>query len=58
MENTANAIFRVDAVHHPVKAAKFAETLGNFVPLHGLIPKTHINHQKLATNAYRSEVFS
>jgi len=29
-------------VYHPVTAAKFAKTLGNYVPLQGLIPKAYI----------------
>ena len=32
------------AVNHPVTTAEFAETSGNFVPLHGLIPKANIKH--------------
>jgi hypothetical protein len=54
MENTAIAIFRVNQVHHPVTAAKFAKTLGNFVSLHGLIPQACIKLRMPAMNAYRS----
>jgi hypothetical protein len=54
MENTAIAIIRVNAVHHTVTAAKFAKTLGNFVPLHGLIPKAHIKLRMPAMNVYGS----
>jgi hypothetical protein len=56
MENIATATFMVNAVHQPVTAAKFAKTLGNFVPLHSLIPKAHIKLRMPAVNAYRSEV--
>jgi hypothetical protein len=56
MENTAIAIFRGNAVHHPVTAAQFARTLRNIVPRHGLIPKAHIKLWMPAINAYRSEV--